>query len=63
MDDHGTHKAGTSPECRECHEAAYEPGWYAMLNRLSQRPDDDEELVSVPAAAFAIPAPPVATGV
>jgi hypothetical protein len=42
--DHGTHVAGTIPECPGCLEAAYEPGWYSLLRRLSERPEDQELL-------------------
>ena len=71
--DHDTHAAGTIPECVQCHESAYEPGWYAMLHRLSQRLEEAEETYFTPppppapsyaipeasAQAFSIPAAPV----
>jgi len=45
--DHATHEAGTIPECPACVEAAYEPGWYALLRRLSERPEEEQGLLLV----------------
>jgi hypothetical protein len=36
--DHSKHEAGTVKECKKCQEAAYEPGWYAVLLRIRERP-------------------------
>lgn len=32
---HMDHDPGTFAECDECRDVAYEPGWYALLKRLS----------------------------
>ncbi len=59
MEEQGTHEAGTIPECAHCVAVAYEPGWYAMLQRLSQRLEDDSSLLAPPppVATFAAPVP------
>ncbi len=36
--DHSKHEAGTVTDCEKCHDAAYEPGWYAVLLRTRERP-------------------------
>jgi hypothetical protein len=40
---HMDHEAGTFAECEECQDVAYEPGWYALLRRISD-PSEAREL-------------------
>jgi hypothetical protein len=49
--DHANHDAGTEPECMKCRAVAYEPGWYAMLQRLSQSVEEAE--------TYFVPPPPI----
>jgi hypothetical protein len=38
--ENAAHEAGTLSGCKGCREAAYEPGWYQMLRRLSGPADE-----------------------
>jgi hypothetical protein len=44
---HADHEPGTREDCAECHELAYEPGWYKALR--------DERVIAGDPSVVAVP--------
>ena len=50
--ENAAHEAGTLSGCKGCRAAAYEPGWYQMLRRLSGPADEGSTHLACEAAAL-----------